>query len=232
MVTKEAIAIIPARGGSKRIPHKNIISFFDLPLIAYTIKAAIDSGIFDTVLVSTDSKEIGQVAKKYGAQVPFLRLQHADDISSVSQATLHALNQAESYYNCQFTTVTQLMPNCPLRSAQHVQQAHTQFNQTKATAQISCFEFGFMNPWWAFSLKNNTSTPLFADALTRRSQDLEKLYCPTGAVWISNSSELKKSKTFYSPNHTYFILPWEAAVDIDTYDDLRFAKAVYLSQEK
>ena len=141
-----AIAIIPARGGSKRIPSKNIIDFDGEPMIAKTINAAIDSNMFDEILVSTDSEEIATVALKYGAEVPFLRSEAADDYTAVSSATLASLKQAEDFWRKEFNEVTQLMANCPLRSADTIRAFLTAFRRSEANFQISCFRFGWMNP--------------------------------------------------------------------------------------
>ena len=91
------IAIIPARGGSTRVPYKNIMDFNGKPMIAYTIDAAKESGLFEHIIVSTDDEKIAEVAKNCGAEVPFLRTQYADHHSTVSLATLFALDQAEEY---------------------------------------------------------------------------------------------------------------------------------------
>ena len=110
------IAIIPARGGSKRIPKKNIIDFDGKPMIAWTIEAAKKSNMFTKVLVSTDCEDIANVSRDFGAEVPFLRQSFADDNSPVSLATISALKDAEDYWKIDFDCVAQLMPNCPLRS--------------------------------------------------------------------------------------------------------------------
>lgn len=226
MVSKN-IAIIPARGGSKRIPQKNIIDFFGKPLIAWTIEAALQSGCFDRVLVSTDDAAIAELAKSLGADCPFLRNNAADDYSPVSLATLAALNQAEEYWDVTFDLVTQLMPNCPLRNANDIKASLIHFNEHATNFQISCFSYGWINPWWAVKIgESKQPTPLFPESLNKRSQDLDKLYCPTGAIWIGRSSSLKESQTFYGPNHIFCSLPWTSAVDIDELDDLQMAKAV------
>jgi CMP-N-acetylneuraminic acid synthetase len=127
------IAIIPARGGSKRIPKKNIIDFNNKPLIVWTIEAALDSGCFNQVLVSTDCLEIAEIARNAGASVPFLRLNSADDITHVSAATVTALIQAEEYWKSRFDEIVQLMPNCPLRNSQHICKAVANFIKEKMT---------------------------------------------------------------------------------------------------
>lgn len=222
------IAIIPARGGSKRIPGKNLFDFNGKPMIAWTIDAAKQSGLFDRILVSTDDKKIAEVSIRCGAEVPFLRERFADDYSTVGEATSAALQQAMDYWKEEYSVVVQLMANCPLRSSLDIESALSKFEEYKRTAQISCFEYGWMNPWWATQI-NESGQPikLFPEALNKRSQDLPKLYCPTGAIWISTADSLLAHKTFYSPAHVFEPMPLESAVDIDNYEDLKFAKALF-----
>ncbi len=223
------IAIIPARGGSKRIPKKNILSFNNKPMIAWTIEAALESQSFSQVVVSTDDPEIAEISIGYGAAVPFLREDKADDHSPVSEATLTALLQSEAYWKESFDTVCQLMPNCPLRTSADIQQHIQAFDDNNRDFQISSFKYGWMNPWWAASIEpNGQPNFLFQQAKQQRSQDLESLYCPTGAIWLAKSDKLKKQNTFYGENHCFEALPWQSAVDIDDYDDLDFAIATQL----
>jgi len=226
------IAIIPARGGSKRIPKKNIMDFFGKPLIAWTIEAALKSGRFDKVLVSTDDNEIATVARDFGAEVPFLREEAADDFSPVSEATLSSLLQAEIYWGRGFDTVVQLMANCPIRNEKDIATSLDEFNTHDSDFQISAFEYGWMNPWWASKLdEKNRPTAMFPKALESRSQDLEKLYCPTGAIWIASADHFKSAKSFYGEGHVYSSVPWTTAVDIDDYEDLKMAKAVFMMEK-
>lgn len=232
MVTK-SIAIIPARGGSKRIPRKNVINFFEKPMIAYTIEACINSKEFDKVIVSTDSSEIAEISKNYGAEVPFLRTENADDKTPVSEAVLFALNQAEEYYNEKYDYVGQLMANCPIRDDNDIKNAYDNFIKNGYDSQLTCFKFGFMNPWWAFKMNEDFSaTKLIEQDINIRSQDLEDLYCPTGAIWIAKAGKLREYKSFYTGNQRYFEIDWKSAIDIDNYEDLELAKAVYLLKNK
>jgi N-acylneuraminate cytidylyltransferase len=220
------IAIIPARGGSKRIPRKNIIPFNGKPMIAWTIDAALQSGMFSRVLVSTDDEEIRQVSIQAGAQVPFLRQAAFDDHSTSSEATLGALRQAEQHWGDTYTSVTQLMANCPLRHCADIQDAVSHFEQSSAPAQISCFKFGWMNPWWAVQLSpEGKPTYAFPEIRDSRSQDLPPLYCPTGAIWIASVTALKQCGTFYAPEHVFHPMHHISAVDIDDHDDLIMAQA-------
>lgn len=227
-MVKKRIAIIPARGGSKRIPDKNIIPFQGKPMIAWTIEAALQSKCFERVLVSTDDEKIAEVAMSYGAEVPFLRLQHADDYSTVSEATVTALIQASEYWSEEYNVVVQLMANCPLRSAADIRNAVSEFSNCNRDFQISCFKYGWMNPWWAVTLDSDgIPNKLFPETVNKRSQDLQDLYCPTGAIWIAKAHKLLEYGTFYGPGHCFEPIEWQSAVDIDDYDDLSFANAIY-----
>ncbi|MFA5088664.1 MAG: acylneuraminate cytidylyltransferase family protein [Candidatus Omnitrophota bacterium] len=228
------IAIIPARAGSKRLPKKNIMPLMGKPMIAWTIEAALESKIFSEVLVSTDGEDIAEVSRKCGAKVPFLRdAQDADDYTPAHIATLHALIKFEEYRHIQYDVVVQLMPNCPCRTSSDMIASYKNFVSSGAHFQISVFKFGWMNPWWALRMDPKTMLPeaLFPEAYAKRSQDLEKLFCPTGAIWIAKGAALKEEKTFYGKGYKVFPLPWQSAVDIDDQDDFRMAEAVFLRKE-
>lgn len=230
---RNAIAVIPARGGSKRIPRKNIVDFCGKPMIAWTIEAAFSAGVFDRVLVSTDDPEIADIARSYGVEVPFLRHQAADDAAHASAATLAALVQVREYLREDYSIVAQLMPNCPLRGSAEIISALQRFHQCAARFQISCFRYGWMNPWWAVRLKDNGEPePVFPRAINSHSQELGKLYCPTGAIWIAEVGALRSAGTFYGPGHVFEPMNWTSAVDIDDAEDLEMARAVWMMRER
>jgi CMP-N-acetylneuraminic acid synthetase len=226
MVSEKIIAIIPARGGSKRIPQKNIVDFGGKPMIAWTIEAALKSKFVSRVIVSTDDEQIAEISKFYGAEVPFLRDQNADDHSSVSLATIRTLLQLEDLEKNSADIVVQLMANCPLRNTSDINLAIENFVSKKLRFQISSFKYGWMNPWWAHEINiDGIAQAIFPDEIRlRRSQDQPELYCPIGAIWISIVSDLLDSKTFYGKNYSFFPMPWENAIDIDDYNDLKMAE--------
>jgi len=224
---KSVIAIIPARGGSKRIPKKNIHPLAGQPMIFWTIHAALESKYVDKILVSTDSEEIQDYAIESGAECPFLRTEASDDHSPVSEATCGALIQAELEWEKEFDVVIQLMPNCPLRSSTDIDLAVEKFGKDDDLSLISFFKYGWMNPWWAHTLDGSSVTPLFKDLLTSRSQDLDELYCPSGAIWVTSGNLLKESKTFYVEGYSSFIISWISALDIDEMEDLYMAEGVF-----
>lgn len=232
-MVKRRIAIILARGGSKRLPKKNILDFHGKPMLAWTVLAALDSGEFDRVLVSTDDDEIAKIARKYGAEVPFLRNIAADDIASSSQATMIALSQAERHWGEEYELVSQLMANCPLRDANDIRESIGNFERKNVNSQLSCFRFGWMNPWWAMKLDAcGYPENLHPEALTARSQDLPPLYCPSGACWIARTDALKEHGSYYTPGRIFHPMHFLSAMDIDDKDDLEMARAFYLIKQK
>ncbi len=221
------LAVIPARGGSKRLPRKNVLDFGGKPMLAWTIEAALQSEVFDRVLVSTDDEEIARVARAHGAEVPFMRQEANDDYSPASSATLAALCQAEAHWQTSFTSVVQLMANCPLRTAEHIRDMVHHFATRPTNFLLSAFRYGWMNPWWAHQINAlHKPVALFGDAMTQRSQDLPPLFCPTGAIWMADAEALKRTGTFYGPDYEFFPLEWSVAVDIDDQEDLAMAFSV------
>jgi N-acylneuraminate cytidylyltransferase len=227
LVKKKNLGIILARKGSKRIPNKNIIKFNNKPLIAWTIEAAIKSKIFDNIIVSTDSEKIKKIAIEYGADVPFKREEYHDDNSPSSLATWYMTNKIETEFGLVFENVFQLLPSCPFRNEKVIRKCYNYFKQNKISSLISCSQFSCLNPWWSFQMNcKDEANYLFPKKLNKRSQDLKKVFSISGAVWIIKNDRLKKYKTFYCPGHKFFPIDSLSALDIDTKDDLEFAKKI------
>jgi len=218
------LAVIPARGGSKRIPGKNLTPFAGKPLLAYTVEAAVASGLFDRVVVTTDDPEIAAAAREFGAEVPFMREPGlADDFVPVSTATLDALERVDPAGDA-VADVCQLMPNCPLRNARDMIASAAQFDDSDVGSQISVVRYGWQNPWWAMRRDERFMLePLFSEAVSARSQDLPEPFCPTGAVWWAKAAALRREGTFHMAGRTGWEIPWQRGVDIDTVDDLELA---------
>lgn len=221
----KAIAVIPARGGSKRIPKKNIKPLLGKPMIGYTIQAAFDCGLFERVVVSTDCPDIADVSRKLGAEVPFMReAEIADDITPVSAATLDALNRIDPD-GSRYDYVCQLMANCPMRDAGDISASFNHFTNHEAGAQISVTRYGWLNPWWAMEMNEGQPLrPVFKEKLKERSQDLPNLFCPTGAVWWAKCNVLRSEGTFHIDEKIGYELNWVNAVDIDDNDDWAMAE--------
>ena len=221
----KSYAIIPAREGSKRIKNKNLIDFFGKPLISWTIDAAEKSNLFDDIIVSSDSDKILDLANKMGAKF-FKRDKFYDDYSPISCATIYT---ALSLKLNPEDTIFQLMPNCPLRTSEDIINTKNFYDELNGfDSIISCFKFRWMNPWWALKKEKNIYKKLFKTKFESRSQDLESLYCPSGAIWASNLKTLTRTKSFYTQNHTFFEIPFVSGMDIDNKDDLKLAKALYI----
>jgi CMP-N-acetylneuraminic acid synthetase len=221
------LAVIPARAGSKRLPGKNILPLGGKPLIAFAIDAARDSGLFARVIVSTDSAIIAEIAKRHGADVPFLReASLADDVTPVSAATADALRRVDPDGTL-YASVAQLMPNCPLRDADDVRDSFLQFAATGADSQLSVARYSWQPPWWAMRRSEAYALePLFPREVTDRSQDLPPLYCPTGAIWWARASVLRETGTFHIEGRTGWEIATAHSLDIDTEDDWRLAEAL------
>ncbi|WP_415715159.1 cytidylyltransferase domain-containing protein [Maridesulfovibrio sp.] len=221
----KAIAVIPARGGSKRLPKKNIKPLLGVPMIGYTIQAALECGLFERVVVSTDCPEIAEVSQKLGAEVPFIREAGiADDITPVSAATLDALNRVDPE-GSRYGYVCQLMANCPMRDAGDISASYEHFTQHGAGAQISVTRYGWLNPWWAMEMdEGQPLRPIFKEKLTARSQDLADLFCPTGAIWWAKSEVLRAEGTFHTDEKIGCEINWVNAVDIDDENDWAMAE--------
>ena len=219
-------AVIPARGGSKRVPQKNIRPLCGKPLIGYTINAALESGIFDHVIVSTDCPDIAAAAEKYGAKVPFMRdPELADDMTHAPLVTLDALDRLYPEGTPHGMDVAQLLPNCPLRNARDIRESHCQFLRTGADSLISVTRFGCFNPWWAMTMDEDYFLhPLFREKMKERSQDLPELFTVSGAICLARVEVLRQHKTFHIGKYAGYELPWQRAVDIDTEEDWQLAE--------
>ena len=219
------LAVIPGRGGSTRIPRKNIREFLGHPLIAYTIEAALESGVFARVIVSTDDEEVADISRGFGAEVPFMRSAAlAANHAASSPVTADALDRLDPSGKL-YAYVAQLLPTCPLRNASDVRASFQQLLATGAPAQISITRFGWLYPWWAFERDPQLHlVPIFPEAMQKRSQDLPPLFGPVGAIWWAKADSLRQTRNFYMLDHTGWEIPWERAVDIDTEDDWRMAE--------
>jgi CMP-N-acetylneuraminic acid synthetase len=215
------LAIIPARSGSKRVKNKNIIIYKNRPLLYWTIKAAKETGLFSCIHVSTDCLKIKKIAEKFGADVSFLRSASlSDDKTAVDKVTLDTILKFKKLKNKEFANVVQLMPNCPLRNSSDIQKHYNYFIKNKKKIQISCMQALGSNSWWSFYYYKKKVIKLYPDAFKKRSQDLPKLFTPSGAIWIANVNKLLKKKSFYNKETTYYPISWIGGFDIDTLDDL------------
>jgi len=222
------IAIIPARGGSKEIPRKNIRLMSGKPLIALSIEAALKSKCIDRVVVSTEDKEIAEISREYGAEIIERPEEFAKDESSTIDAILHALEvlRAENYNP---DIIVLLQPTSPLRNAEDVGSAIELFLNSDCESVVSVCEVGHP-PYWNFKIAEGYLKPLFRDKyLMLRRQDLEKVYMPNGAMYISTPENLRKYKSFYCLRTIPYIMPPERSIDIDNEVDFMLAELLMKS---
>lgn len=226
------LAVIPARGGSKRVPGKNIRLLRGKPALQYTVEAALHSQLFERVIVSTDERKIADLAVSLGAEAPFLRgAELSNDFTPVSAVTIDAIGQVDS--RSHFKAVCQLMPNCPLRNAQDIRDSYEQFSSSGAVTQISITSYGWLNPWWAVRRSDDFKLEHVMPALVEnRSQDMPHLYCPTGAVWWADCDALKNAGTFHIDGKRGWEIPWQRAVDIDSEEDWRTTEVLLHIQDQ
>jgi CMP-N,N'-diacetyllegionaminic acid synthase len=222
------LAIIPARGGSKGLPGKNVIDFCGKPLIAWTIEAAKDSRYVDRVVVSTDDPKIAAVSRQYGADVPFERPPHlASDTASSYDVVLHVLDQLSDY-----DLILLLQPTSPLRTAVHIDEALELLVSRAADNCISVVAVS-ENPHWMVVLDDQLRIKKFlaTEAPVQRRQDLPPLYLPNGAIYISRKTVLKTSGTLIHDGAVAYPMAASVSIDIDDKYDLQAAKIFKLETE-
>jgi CMP-N-acetylneuraminic acid synthetase len=217
------IAIIPARGGSKRIPGKNLRAFFGHPMMAYGVAAAVNSGLFQKVFVSSDDREIGSVAEWYGAEFVERPPELATDTAKSIDAVTHVLRVAEER-GIRPESICQVLPNCPLVTSADVVEHWDSFRKTNRSFQISVVNYRCVYPEWALAAdEEGRGQWLWGSQFLTRSQELSRATCPTGAVWWARRAELLAQNTFYgSPFHLQEI-DANRGVDIDDDEDLNLA---------
>ena len=210
------MAIIPARGGSKRLPNKNILDLAGKPLIVWTIDAAKQSKYIDRIVVSTDSSRIAETALKAGAEVPFLRPEYlAQDDTSTYEVVDHTLTQLRNCGN-QYDYLLLLQPTSPLRTTEHIDGATDLLIAKNADAVISVTEVDHLNEWSGTIPKSLCMENYFQGKTEKRSQELSKKYRINGAIYLVNTSKLSKYKTFFVPKNIFaYQMEKEVSIDVD-----------------
>lgn len=221
-----AIAIITARGGSKRIPKKNIREFCGKPIIAYSIEAALGSGVFGEVMVSTDSEEIADIARQYGAAVPFMRSEAAsNDFAPTAEVLLEVLGEYKKQGK-EFDTLCCLYPTAPFVTAEKLSEAAQQFYLSGCDSLISVVKFGFP-PQRAFLIRNGLLAYQYPENEKKRSQDLEPIYHDCGQFYFLNARTFAGERSLVCGRTVPFIIPDEEVQDIDNMSDWLIAEAKY-----
>ena len=220
------ICIIPARGGSKRIPRKNIKEFIGKPIIAYSIKAALDSGLFDEVMVSTDDSEIAEIAKKFGANVPFIRsAKNSDDFAT----TFDVIEEVIQVYKTQgkrFENICCIYSCAPFITSEILLKAYDLLIQKKFDTVFPIIAYSFPIQR-ALRVNQGKVLMILKDNLNIRSQDLEKSFHDAGQFYWCNTKRLLNSEKLITPNSGGIEISELDAQDIDTETDWSLAELKY-----
>jgi pseudaminic acid cytidylyltransferase len=221
------VAIITARGGSKRIPRKNIKDFLGKPIIAYSIEAAIKSNLFDEVMVSTDDTEISEIAKTYGAVVPFIRsAENSDDCSGIFEVIKEVL---ESYKkeNIYFDEACCLFPTAPFVTAQKLIEAHSVLSQKNIDSVFPVIRYGYPVQRALIVDKNKRIKMRELKYLFSRSQDLEPVFHDAGQFCFFEIKKVMGQKSLWTKNTGYIEICELEGQDIDHEMDWKLAELKY-----
>ena len=221
--SKSFLAIIPARGGSKRLPRKNVLDLCGKPLIAWSIEAGLNSKYIDKVVVSSDDDEILEISKKFGAETIKRPDELASDTATTFDAIKHTIDNLEKY-----DYIVLLQPTSPLRNEKHINEAIELLENKNADAVVSVCEMDH-SPLWSNTLPQDGKMNNFLrdEVLNKRSQDLEKYYRLNGSIYICKTEKLLKNKGFFLKDNIFaYTMDRESSVDIDEEIDFRIVKAL------
>lgn len=227
MINKNIIAIIPARGGSKRLQRKNIRKFIGKPLISYSINVAQNVKTINRVIVSTDDDEIYNISKALNSSVIMRPNELAEDFSSPIDVINHVVETLSMKENYNVDIVILLQPTSPLRTSNDIRNALEIFVNSKANSVVSVYPSSHP-PFWSLVIENNKIKPLLDQKyLSTPSQNLQETYFPNGAIYISTPKLIREKRTFYMENTIPYIMPSERSIDIDSKFDFNVAEFLY-----
>lgn len=220
------IAIIPARGGSKGLPGKNILELNGKPLIAYTIEAALISKYITRVILSTDDMEIAKVAKHYGAEVPFMRpIDLATDTAKAIDAYKYTYERIEKEENIEISEFVILQPTSPFRTAKHIDEAIDLYKDKKADSVISYCPEHHPIIWHKYITEAGKIESIFEGTIRNR-QEEKPTYFPNGAIYIFKR-EIIEQDLYYTDNSFAYVMNRKDSIDIDTIEDFQYAEFLF-----
>ena len=227
------IAIIPARSGSKRIKNKNIKKFNKQPIICWSIKAAINSKLFEEVIVSTDSKKIKTIAEKYGAKVPFIRPKNlSGDFTPTRDVIKHALDYLKKKYG-EVNDFCCIYPTAPLLEKNTLVKSYKIFNKFNKEKYIfSAVKFSYPVQRGFYITNKNKIKPMFKKNFKKRSQDLKNIYHDAGQFYMGTINMIKKNINIFSDEAYPIILDESLVQDIDTMTDWKIAELKFKKKSK
>ena len=220
---KTFLAIIPARGGSKRLPRKNVLDLCGKPLISWSIEAGLKSKYIDKLIVTSDDEEILYISKRYGADIIVRPDELSNDTATTFDAIKHTIDNTNKY-----DYIVLLQPTSPLRNEKNIDEAIELLESKNADAIVSVSEMEH-SPLWSNTIDDSLSMKGFLkdEILNKRSQDLEKYYRLNGAIYICKTDKLLEEKSFFLTENIFaYKMPQKQSIDIDTQLDLLIAKVI------
>ncbi len=226
-----AIALIPARGGSKGIVGKNLLEFSGRPLIAWSIEAARRAPGIGRVVVTTDDRRIAEAARTAGADVPFMRPKRlAGDDTPMIEVAVHACRWLAARKTPRETVIVLLQPTSPLRTSRDIEKALALFHEKKAGSVVAMKRLEKNHPWWSFiEIRGGRVEPAIPHPrrLTARRQDLPAAFVPNGAIYAARLGDILSRKTLFVPPVHPYVMEAGRSTDIDTIADLTEARLAF-----
>jgi CMP-N-acetylneuraminic acid synthetase len=227
---ERAICLIPAKAASTRLPRKNLLPLGGHPLVAHSIRKAMASGLFDTIMVSTEDSELAEVARRYGADVPFARPERLSrDPATIVDVVLHALDSYAANGQ-EFSLLCILLPTTPFVTVRDICEAYRVFQRSKGDVLLSvtATEFPPFNAW-IMTQGGDRLAPCFPDSPYKHVKSTE---CPTayrsnGAIIFADCAALRAHRSYYRTPPVPFVMPQERSLDIDTEFEYRVARALW-----
>lgn len=224
---EKILCIIPAKGGSTRLPKKNVMKLCGKPLIAYTIEAALQSGLFGDVFVSTEDDEVVEIAKDYGATIPYKRPEElAKDPAGVVDVCLHMIDyfEAQGIY---YTILCVLLPTTPLRTYEDIKNAYKKFKEKRAKFLMGITNYMY-SPFHALARNENENfKPYWGNRyLKMKAQELPEVLVDNGAIYLTDIDAFKKERTFYGTDLVGHYMPLKRSIDIDTRFHFKIAECL------
>ena len=226
-IMSKSIAIIPARGGSKRIPRKNIKDFLGKPIIAYSIEAALKSGLFDEVMVSTDSEEIANIAKQYEASVPFFRSKKTSDDYATLVDVIEEIILRYEQQGVYFDTICCILPTAPFITSLRLIEGFNLLEENKYDSITPVIQYSYPIQRALQIDENNRLSMIYPENMCKRSQDLVPVYHDSGQFYWGRIESFMNERTFFMKNGGAIIISENEGQDIDTMEDWQLAEMKY-----
>lgn len=223
---RKPVALIPARGGSKRLPRKNILPIDGKPMMHWTIKAAQESGLFSQVYLTTDDDEYAEVGAQAGASILRRTAQLSDDKAGLIDVLKSTMATTPDWPE----DFCMLLPNCPLRTAKDILDFHDAYRAGDAPALLSVVSYGWTPPERALQLGQGGLSFITPAAKYQKSQAYGETMCPSGAIYWAKSAALAQADTLYVEGIYPHYMPWHRAIDIDNLYDFKQALALRCAQ--